>query len=49
MWGDAAVEADWPGFAAATEPLLDTLATRVVREDRILYPLAERAIAARAA
>lgn len=49
MWDDAAIMVDWRGFAAATEPLLDALATRILREDRILYPLAERAVAARAA
>ncbi|ARS28496.1 hemerythrin domain-containing protein [Sphingomonas sp. KC8] len=49
LWDDRAIAADWRGFAAATEPLLNLLATRILREDRILYPLAERAVARRAA
>ena len=41
-WTIAAVEADWPGFCAETTGILDAMAMRMEREDRDLYPVAER-------
>lgn len=41
-WTQAAVDADWPGFCAETTGILDTLAMRIDREDKDLYPVAEQ-------
>lgn len=42
-WTAEAMSADWAGFRAATLEFLDTLAIRVLRENRTLYPLVARA------
>jgi hypothetical protein len=41
-WTPEAIDADWPGFCAATGAILAALGTRIEREDRDLYPVAER-------
>jgi len=41
-WTAEAVEADWPGFCEETTGILDAMAMRMEREDRDLYPAAER-------
>lgn len=41
-WTAEAIDADWTGFCAATTTILGELATRIEREDRELYPAAER-------
>lgn len=41
-WTAAAVEADWAGFCAETNGILDALAMRIKREEQDLYPVAER-------
>ncbi|MGH6787109.1 MAG: hemerythrin domain-containing protein [Novosphingobium sp.] len=38
-WDSPAIEADWPGYRAATAPILKALITRIEREERELYPL----------
>ncbi|WP_242126033.1 hemerythrin domain-containing protein [Sphingobium sp. Sx8-8] len=48
-WSDDRVSREWAGFCAETRELLDVLASRIEKEDRILYPLVDsnRASAAR--
>lgn len=48
-WTGERVAADWPGFGRATVAIFDILATRVEREERELYPLAETLYASSAA
>lgn len=40
-WTRERVAADWPGFCRETTRVFEMLATRVEREERELYPLAE--------
>ncbi len=40
LWLPDAIAADWPGYCAATQAVLDALAARIEREDAGLYPLA---------
>ena len=40
-WTSQRVEADWQGFCSETKAVFAMLATRVEREERELYPLAE--------
>ena len=42
------VAADWPGFCRETARIFDMLAVRVEREERELYPLADKLYAAAA-
>ena len=46
-WTAERVAAGWPGFCRETIIMLDRLAVRVEREERDLYPLADRLRAAR--
>lgn len=41
-WNDAAVETDWPAFGQATKEILDAVEIRILRENRILYPLLDQ-------
>lgn len=41
-WTADAAEADWPGFCAETTAILAALGLRIERENRDLYPVAER-------
>lgn len=41
-WTPEVVEAYWPDFCAETTGILDALGMRIEREDRDLYPVAER-------
>ncbi|WP_422059009.1 hemerythrin domain-containing protein [Sphingopyxis sp.] len=45
-WTAEAVEARWSDFCAETIGILDALGMRIEREDRDLYPVAERLAAA---
>lgn len=45
-WTTAAVEARWPDFRAETMDMLNGLAARIEREERDIYPAAERLAAA---
>lgn len=47
-WTAEAVEARWPDFCDETIGILDALGMRIEREDRDLYPVAERIAAAEA-
>lgn len=40
-WSAERVAADWPGFCAETEAVLDAIAMRIEREERELYPAAD--------
>lgn len=40
-WGSFAIQEDWNGYRAETAIILETLARRVDRENRELYPLLE--------
>ncbi len=48
-WTGARVAADWAGFRRETRAIFDLLATRIEREERDLYPLAENLYATAAA
>ena len=41
-WSAERVAADWPGFCAETEAVLDAIAMRIEREEDELYPAAEQ-------
>lgn len=41
-WSAERVVADWPGFCAETEAVLDAIAMRIEREEDELYPAAEQ-------
>lgn len=41
-WTAEAVEADWAGFCTETKSILGAMARRIERENRDLYPVAER-------
>lgn len=47
-WTPEIIDACWPDFCAETIGILDALAMRIEREDRDLYPVAERLAAAEA-
>lgn len=47
-WTGERAAADWPGFCRATASIFDMLAVRVEREERELYPLADKLYAAAA-
>lgn len=40
-WTAEGIAADWPGFCAATQAVLDVLAIRIEREEQDLYPAVE--------
>lgn len=40
-WGAHAIECDWKRYRRETAEILETLAQRMMREDRDLYPLLE--------
>jgi hemerythrin-like domain-containing protein len=42
-WTDERITRDWRGFCTDSDRILDALARRIDREDRILYPLARSA------
>lgn len=42
QWSDDRIVMEWTAFCAETKSILDALRQRVEREDRLLYPLAER-------
>lgn len=42
-WTPGAIAPGWDAFRTETEELLDALSVRIVRENRELYPLIERA------
>lgn len=48
-WTAERVAADWPGFCRETARIFDMLAVRVEREERELYPLADKLYAASSA
>jgi len=41
-WNAPSIEADWRGYCADTQPILDALVSRLTRENRELLPLLER-------
>ena len=41
-WTEAQIAADWPGFCAETEAVLDAIGMRIEREEADLYPAAEQ-------
>lgn len=45
-WTADRIAGDWAGFCRETEVVLDVLGMRIEREDRDLYPIAERLDAA---
>ena len=45
-WNSDSIDSDWPGYCRDSRSVIDALTTRIVRENRELYPLLERAGAA---
>ena len=43
QWSASAIGDDWPGYCAASRAIIDALTNRIVRENRELYPLLDRA------
>lgn len=41
-WDALSIQSDWPGFRQDCRGIIDALTTRIVRENRELYPLLER-------
>jgi len=41
-WDAMAIERDWTGFRSETSAIIDALRSRIVRENRELYPLIDR-------
>jgi hypothetical protein len=41
-WSASAIESDWPGYCSESQGIIDALTERIIRENRDLYPLAER-------
>lgn len=41
-WDATAIAADWPGYCADSQSLIDAVNTRITRENRELFPLLER-------
>lgn len=42
QWSAPAINADWPGYCAASRAIIDALTCRITRENRELYPLLEK-------
>ena len=42
QWGANAIHDDWAGYCGATRGIIEALTNRIMRENRELYPLAER-------
>ena len=41
-WSATAIESDWAGYCSETKGIVEALTQRILRENRELYPLAER-------
>ena len=41
-WSASAIDADWAGYCAESKGIIEALSQRITRENRELYPLAER-------
>jgi iron-sulfur cluster repair protein YtfE (RIC family) len=41
-WSRGTILKDWHGFRRATEEMLDRISHRIVRENRVLFPLIDR-------
>jgi len=41
-WSASAIESDWAGYCAESRDIIEDLTERIIRENRELYPLAER-------
>jgi len=41
-WSRSAILKDWAGFCAATEEMMERISHRIVRENRMLFPLIDR-------
>jgi hypothetical protein len=41
-WCASAIESDWDGYCAESQGIIEALTQRIIRENRDLYPLAER-------
>ncbi len=41
-WSATAIESDWAGYCAESREIIEALTERIVRENRELYPLADR-------
>jgi hypothetical protein len=41
-WSASAIDSDWAGYCAESKGIIDALTQRIIRENRDLYPLAER-------
>ena len=42
-WNATAIAADWPGYCEASRTIIEALTNRIVRENRELLPLLDRA------
>ena len=41
-WSASAIESDWDGYCSESHAIIEALTQRIIRENRDLYPLAER-------
>jgi len=41
-WSASAIERDWEGYCSESQGIIEALTKRIIRENRDLYPLAER-------
>jgi len=41
-WSASAIERDWDGYCTESHVIIEALTQRIIRENRDLYPLAER-------
>jgi hypothetical protein len=41
-WSATAIDADWAGYCAESREIIEALTERITRENRELYPLADR-------
>jgi Hemerythrin HHE cation binding domain len=41
-WSASAIESDWAGYCTESQGIIEALTQRITRENRELYPLAER-------
>jgi len=41
-WSASAIERDWEGYCSESNVVIEALTQRILRENRELYPLAER-------
>jgi hypothetical protein len=41
-WSASAIDSDWAGYCGESKLIIEDLSERIVRENRELYPLAER-------